>query len=279
MCRVDREAGGEEENSMKERPSSAAWQTIKVIGDDVYDREEEVAAEYPLTIRLDGEEFATLVCSPNDLEDLVIGFLASEGVIRRRDEIKDIALDIASGFANVALHRPQSTGKDFYAKRFIGSCCGKSRQFYFHNDARTAKTITGGSSLTAQQCFSFMQTLQAQSADFHVTGGVHNAALFHGETGLAAARMDIGRHNALDKLFGHVLKHRIPAKQLAIAFSGRLSSEIVLKAAKIGCPILLSKSAPTDLALRLADELGITCVGFIRAGSMNVYTHSNRILY
>lgn len=263
---------------MREKPSSVVWQTVKVAGDEVYDKEEEVASEYPLTIRLDGEEFATLVCSPSDLEELVIGFLASEGVIRRHDEIKDFALDIDSGFANVALHRPQSTGKDFYAKRFIGSCCGKSRQFYFHNDARTAKTLTGGASLTTQQCFSYMQALQAQSADFHVTGGVHNAALFREETGLVAARMDIGRHNALDKLFGHVLKHRIQAKRHTIAFSGRLSSEIVLKAAKIGCPIVLSKSAPTDLALRLSDELGITSVGFIRAGSMNIYTHGHRIL-
>jgi len=280
MCRDDRDGGGERKSSMgmKEKPSSVAWQTVKVAGDEVYDKEEEVAAEYPLTIRLDGEEFATLVCTPNDLEDLVIGFMASEGVIRRSDEIKDMSLDVEGGFANVALQRPQSTGKDFYAKRFIGSCCGKSRQFYFHNDARTAKTVTGGPNLTAQQCFSYMQALQAQSADFHVTGGVHNAALFHEETGLVAARMDIGRHNALDKLFGHVLKNRISAKRHTIAFSGRLSSEIVLKAAKIGCPIILSKSAPTDLALRLADELGVTCVGFIRAGSMNIYTHGHRIL-
>jgi len=280
MCRDDRDVGGERESGMfmREKPSSVAWQTVKVAGDEVYGKEEEVAAEYPLTIRLDGEEFATLVCSPNGLEDLAIGFLASEGVIRRHDEIKDMSIDLEGGFANVALHRPQSTGKDFYAKRFIGSCCGKSRQFYFHNDARTAKTVTGGASLTARRCFSYMQELQMQSADFHATGGVHNAALFHEETGLVAARMDIGRHNALDKLFGHALKHRLPAKRHAIAFSGRLSSEIVLKAAKIGCPILLSKSAPTDLALRLADELGITCVGFIRSESMNIYTHGYRIL-
>jgi len=264
---------------MTERPSSVNWLTVKVTGAEAHGMEDAIAAEYPLTIRLDGEEFATLVCSPNELQDLVVGFLASEGVIRAYDDIKDLSLDMAGGFAHVALHRPHSTGKDFYAKRFIGSCCGKSRQFYFHNDARTAKTIKGGATLTAQQCLAYMEALQAQSADFHATGGVHNAALFHEETGLVAARMDIGRHNALDKLFGYVLMNPVPAKRHAIAFSGRLSSEIVLKAAKIGCPIVLSKSAPTDLALRLADELGITCAGFIRAGSMNIYTHPHRILY
>jgi len=279
MCQADRDGGDKGVSSMKERTTSVAWQTIRMTGAIANDKIDEIAAEYPLTIRLDGEEFATMVCSPNDLDDLVVGFLASEGVVRAYDEIKALTLDIEGGFANVSLHRPQSTGKDFYSKRFIGSCCGKSRQFYFHNDARTAKTLTGGPRLTVQQCFNYMHILQAQSAEFHVTGGVHNAALFHKETGLVAARMDIGRHNALDKLFGHALKLRIPAKQHTIAFSGRLSSEIVLKAAKIGCPILLSKSAPTDLAMRLAEDLGITCVGFIRADSMNIYTHADRILH
>ena len=277
MRRVERD-DGEGVDSMKEPPSSVTWQTIKISGETSRGMEDEIAAEYPLTIRLDGEEFATLVCSPDDVEDLVIGFLASEGVIRTYEEIKELSLDIEHGFAHVSLHRPQSTGKDFYAKRFIGSCCGKSRQFYFHNDARTAKTIKGGAKVAVRQCFACMQTLQEQSADFRATGGVHNAALFHEETGAVAARQDIGRHNALDKLFGHILKHRIPAKRHIIAFSGRLSSEIVLKAAKIGCPVLLSKSAPTDLALRLADELGITCAGFIREGSMNIYTHAYRII-
>jgi FdhD protein len=259
-----------------ERPSSVTWRTIRVTGGEAHAKEDEIAAEFPLTIRLDGEEFATLVCSPCDLTDLVVGFLASEGVIRTLEEIKDLSLDEDRGFAYATLHRPQSTGKDFYSKRLIGSCCGKSRQFYFHNDARTAKTIVGGAAISADRCFAYMRLLQERSADFHLTGGVHNAALCH-EAGLAAVRADIGRHNALDKLFGHCIRQGIPAKHHAIAFSGRISSEVVLKTAKIGCPILLSKSAPTDLALRLAEDLGITCVGFIRADTMNIYTHPHRI--
>lgn len=122
-----------------------------------------------------------------------------------------------------------------------------------------------------------MDRLQANSVDYQATGGVHNAAIWN-EEGLMEVRSDIGRHNALDKLFGYTLRHRIQTKRCVIAFSGRLSSEVVLKAAKIGCPILLSKSAPTDLALRLAEDLGITCVGFIRADSMNVYTRRERIV-
>jgi len=264
---------------MHEQPVGVTWRTIRLTGETSTAKDDVVATEWPLTIRLDDEEFATIVCSPQHLDDLIVGFLASEGVIRSPEDIKDRTLDEDGGFAYVRLHRPQATAKAFYSRRYIGSCCGKSRQFYLHNDARTAKTVIGGAQITARQCFEFMHALQEQSDAFRTTGGVHNAALFHPETGLVAARMDIGRHNALDKLFGHCLKHRIPAKRHIIAFSGRLSSEVVLKAAKIGCPIMLSKSAPTDLALKLADELGITCVGFIRSGSLNIYTHAQRIVH
>lgn len=252
------------------------WHTIKVTGDHSTPIDVEIATEFPLTIRLDDEEFATLVCSPSDLSELVIGFLASEGVIRTMDDIKRLSLDKDRGFAYVDLHRPQSTAKDFHSKRMIGSCCGKSRQFYFHNDARTAKTIVGGTPIPAKRCIELMKLMQESSVDYHLTGGVHNAALFD-ESENMEVRADIGRHNALDKLFGHCIIHRVPTKKRIIAFSGRLSSEVVLKAAKIGCPILLSKSAPTDLALRLAEDLGITCVGFIRADAMNIYTHPERI--
>ncbi len=265
-----------EEVPETERRPIAAWRTIRLSGGLAAEVEDEIAMEFPLTIRLDGEEFATLVCSPDDLSDLVVGFLASEGVIRTMADIRGWSLDEERGFAYVELTRPQSTAKQLHSKRMIGSCCGKSRQFYFHNDARTARTIVGGASIPAERCFELMRRLQLSSDSFRLTGGVHNAALFD-EAGGMVARSDIGRHNALDKLFGHCLRNRMSAKERVIAFSGRLSSEVVLKAAKIGCPIVLSKSAPTDLALRLADDLGLTCVGFIRADSLNVYTHPERI--
>ncbi|OXS55264.1 formate dehydrogenase family accessory protein FdhD [Cohnella sp. CIP 111063] len=264
-------------NGQSSRSPTTAWTTIRLNAGRTVETEDEIAAEFPLTIRLDGEEFATLVCSPDDLADLVVGFLASEGVIRGIADIRSWSLDEDRGFAYVELVRPQSTAKDLHSKRIIGSCCGKSRQFYFQNDARTARTISGGTTIPAERCFELMRRLQLNSDSFRLTGGVHNAALFD-EAGGMVARADIGRHNALDKLFGHCLRNRLSAQDRVLAFSGRLSSEVVLKAAKIGCPIVLSKSAPTDLALRLAEDLGLTCVGFIRSDSMNLYTHPARIL-
>lgn len=238
---------------------------------------DEVAREAPVTIIVDGEEFATIVCSPADLEELAIGFLASEGLIRIFEDVAALQVDETKGFIYADLKVKQSIGKDYYSKRMIGSCCGKGRQFYFHNDARTAKTIISRQTITVSQCFAFMEEMQRGSAHFRRTGGVHNAALFS-EHDMLASFTDIGRHNTLDKLYGYCLKHKIPAKDKIIAFSGRLSSEVILKTAKLGAGIILSKSAPTDLGLELAEELGITAVGFIRGRHLNIYSHPERII-
>ncbi|WP_047151137.1 formate dehydrogenase accessory sulfurtransferase FdhD [Aneurinibacillus tyrosinisolvens] len=237
---------------------------------------DQIVSEYPLTIMLNGEEFATMVCTPLDLEELVIGFLASEGVIRFKDDIKQMHIDQSRGFAYVDLTFQTPTSQQFYSKRFIGSCCGKSRQFYFQNDARTARTSTSKVSLTPEQCIFLMKQMQESSTVFKETGGVHNAALCTNSE-MLISRTDIGRHNALDKLFGYCIQHRIPVQDKTIVFSGRISSEVLLKAAKIGVGVVLSKSAPTDLAIQLAEELNITAVGFIRGNSFNVYSHPERI--
>ncbi|MNH98751.1 formate dehydrogenase accessory protein [compost metagenome] len=257
--------------------ASIPWKIYKYDASGMCEQEDEIATEVPLTIKLDGEEFATIVCTPTDMTDMIIGFLASEGVLRSADQITDLSIDVDSGFAHVALTHKHTRNQEMVAKRFIGSCCGKSRQFYFHNDARTAKTIHSRHTIRVSQCFKLMSMLQQQSAEFRSTGGVHNAALCTADE-IIEIRTDIGRHNALDKIYGHCLRQRIPMKAKLLAFSGRVSSEVVLKAAKIGSGILLSKSAPTDLALRLAEDLGITVVGFIRGSGLNVYTHPERIV-
>ncbi|UOQ83501.1 formate dehydrogenase accessory sulfurtransferase FdhD [Gracilibacillus salinarum] len=252
---------------------------IKVVtfdGDRLNETEDNAAVEYPLTIQLDGEEFATMVCSPDYLKELVIGFLASEGIIRSINQLAALHIDQDKGFAYVELKNKEIRNKNTVSKRFIGSCCGKSRQFYFQNDVLTAKTIMTDMQVSVKQCLDLMNQMQEQSTLFRLTGGFHNAALGTKEQ-LLLSRTDIGRHNALDKIYGHCLENRIPLADKVIVFSGRISSEIVLKVAKIGVGLLLSKSAPTSLALKLADDLGITAVGFIRNERLNIYTHPQRI--
>ncbi len=241
--------------------------------------EDEVVREYPLTIYVNEEEFATIVCSPQNLEEMVIGFLGSEGMIRFfHKDVKSIEIDQERGFAYVSLTKSYALDQQFYSKRYIGSCCGKSRQsFYFLNDAKQAKTSMTKMTLTVEQCTRLMELMQNESDVFKQTGGVHNAALAQADK-LLLTRTDIGRHNALDKIYGHCLKGQLSLRDKVLVFSGRLSSEVLLKAAKMGVGIMLSKSAPTDLALRMAEELQITAVGFIRGQNMNIYTHGHRII-
>ncbi|GAE25718.1 formate dehydrogenase chain D [Halalkalibacter wakoensis JCM 9140] len=131
--------------------------------------------------------------------------------------------------------------------------------------------------VTAEQCIELMRKMQEASLTFKNTGGVHNAALCTADE-LLVSRSDIGRHNALDKLYGYSLLNGISVRDKILVFSGRISSEILTKAAKLGVGIVLSKSAPTDLAIQLAEDLNITAVGFIRGASFNIYSHPERIV-
>lgn len=257
---------------------TARRSAYRVVGERQGWSEEEVAAEYPLTILVNRREMATIVCSPTHLEELVLGFLTAEGVLRRDEPIEDFYVIREEGIAVVtAPEREGALEQEMFGKRYVGSCCGKSRTgFYFFNDARTARPVGGGLSLTLEDCFSLMDRLQAASPLFARTGGVHNAALATPD-GLESVRTDIGRHNTLDKLYGWALRAGVPLAERVVVFSGRISSEVLLKVAKMGCPVLLSKSAPTDLALSMADELGITTAGFLRKERVNVYTHTERI--
>lgn len=237
-----------------------------------------IVTEFPITIKLNQEEFATLVCTPEYLEEMVIGFLASEGVIKKMNDMENLWIEEGRGFAHVTVKQKPSLYEKFRSKRYITSCCGMSRQgFYFVNDALTAKKLHHIKlQLTPSECIALMESLQEGAATFQRTGGVHNAALCD-KTELLLMRMDIGRHNALDKLFGYCVKNSIPTNDKVLAFSGRISSEILIKASKMGCSVILSKSAPTELALEMANKLGITTVGFIRNQSFNIYTHDWRI--
>lgn len=254
-------------------------------------REDLVATEFALTIYVNGQEMATIVCSPQHMTDLVVGFLASEGVIRSLDQIRRLTIHTYSGTARVETNHTVNFNQEFYNKRYIASCCGKTRQsFYFYNDAHTARWVNDETVLSPQQVQRLIERMEVEAELFHETGGVHVAGLGsveRGEEGVGngaadghpffLSRTDIGRHNALDKLYGYALRQQLSLAGKVLTFSGRLSSEVVLKVAKLGVGIVLARSAPTALALDIADELNITAVGFVRNGSFNVYTHPRRI--
>lgn len=152
----------------------------------------------------------------------------------------------------------------------------KSREFYFQNDAVIAKTSMTHIELLPNQVLNMMTQLQGVSIIFKQTRGLHNAAISDGND-FFEHRQDIDRHNALDKLYGYCIQRHIPVRDKALIFSERISSEILIKAAKIGVGVTLSESAPTSLAVKLAQDLNITAIGFIRNGKFNIYSHPERI--
>lgn len=249
---------------------------IRYENGQLFATEDFYVTEFPLTIMVNGEEFATIICSPTNMEELVLGFLASEGAILKRDELKSIQIDDSKGFAHVKLTKSLGDRFEYSTKRMIASCCGKSREFYFHNDAAIAKTSMSKIELHPQQILRMMTQLQSASVIFKQTGGLHNAAISDGNT-FFEHRQDIGRHNALDKLYGYCIQRHISVRDKVLIFSGRISSEILIKAAKIGVGVILSKSAPTTLAVQLAKDLNITAIGFIRDGNFSIYSHPERI--
>lgn len=252
---------------------------VRVENNQVNVIEDTIVTEYAVTVKINQQEFVTMVCTPEYVEDMVIGYLASERIIRNAEDIEEIWHQEKDGFVHVKTKHINPYYQQMQNKRYITSCCGMSRQgFVFANDALVAKKMDDiHVRMTTDNCFRLMRDMQDSAEVFKETGGVHNAALCD-QNGVILSRMDIGRHNALDKIYGYCLKNNISIQDKIIVFSGRISSEILMKVSKIGCEIVLSKSAPTELALQLAEELGITTVGFVRNQTLNIYTHKERIL-
>ncbi|MFZ5634466.1 MAG: formate dehydrogenase accessory sulfurtransferase FdhD [Bacillota bacterium] len=237
-----------------------------------------VVREAPVTLFVNDEELVTLVCTPDSLEELAVGFLLSEGILIGPEDLKEIKVNLNEGLIWVETGSPAPAGQNFL-KRYITTCCGKGRaSFYFVNDARGLRPVKpGGLKITPENITSLAAMLEARAELFRSTGGAHGAALCRPE-GIIAFYEDIGRHNAVDKVLGYCFLKDIPLSDKIIALSGRVSSEILIKVARIGVPVIISRSAPTDLALQMAGELGVTVAGFVRGERMNLYTHPERVI-
>jgi FdhD protein len=237
----------------------------------------DVAREYPLTVMLNDEQLATLLCSPDDMENLAVGFLYSEGLIRTKEEIKGIFLDESRGIVRVNTDTADAVDRDLFMKRVITTGCGRGISFYNFADLdQKQQKVESALKIAPAQIFDLMRAFQTCSEIYQKTHGVHGAALCNA-SGILLFKEDIGRHNAIDKIFGHCLMGDIPLADRIIMTTGRISSEILFKVAKRNIPILVSRSTPTDLAVSLAGELGITLVGYVRGGHMNVYAEAGRI--
>lgn len=236
---------------------------------------DKIVEELPLTIFINGEELATLLCSPSDIKYLVYGFLYNEGIIKAIRDIKELKINKERGLVSVELKEEDKIKgiKGTFQRRVITSGCSG---FYNAADLKIKK-IKSGFRIKKEKINELMLELMKKSAVFRETGGVHSSALCDNKKIIFFSE-DIGRHNTIDKIIGKSLEKRINLKNKMVLTSGRLSSEMILKAAKQQIPVIASKGAPTELAIKLAKNIGITLVGFVRGKRINVYCNEKRIL-
>ncbi len=253
-------------------------------------RPDALAAEEPLEIRVDGRSLAVTMRTPGHDVELAHGFLLTEGAITGAADVATArycdSLDDAGrntyNVLDVALAPGVAPPDDSVERRFYttSSCgvCGKASL----DAVRTRTVFPPGDdpvTLSPEVLFSLPDALRAAQKVFDSTGGLHGAGLFRADGSLVAAREDVGRHNAVDKVVGHaLLSGEVPATGTVLMVSGRASFELTQKAVMAGIPALAAVSAPSSLAVEMAREAGLTLVGFLRGRSMNVYAGAHRVV-
>jgi FdhD protein len=241
----------------------------KVEHDGVSDA---VAVEEPLEIRVDGRPLTITMRTPGHDEELALGFLYGEGLIDG-PRAAGLSEDLANNTVEVAGPLARDPGeRRFYTTSSCGVCGKGALEEVAVHSAPLREGPTVPRSLAADL------PNRLEQPTFEQTGGLHATGLFTAAGELLLTREDVGRHNAMDKVVGRaVLDGLVPLAELILCVSGRLSFELVQKAAVAGAPILVGVGAPSSLAISLADERGLTLCGFARRGRINVYTHAGRI--
>ncbi|HET8576390.1 MAG TPA: formate dehydrogenase accessory sulfurtransferase FdhD [Methylomirabilota bacterium] len=224
----------------------------------------DVVREQPLTVYVNGDRFLTLLCSPFQLDALVIGYLWMEKVIAELDEIAALEISEVDGRADVTLTHPVTLPTE----RILTSGCGGG--ITFRIDPRLFSRLESRVRIRPARLAARLKELFAEAVHYRASRGIHGAALTDGERLLVVAE-DVGRHNAVDKLKGQALLKGIPTVDRILLSTGRISSEMLLKAARMGVPVVASRTSPTEMAVALAEQLGITVVGYLRQDSLNLY--------
>jgi FdhD protein len=247
--------------------------------------QDEVAAEEPLELRVEGKSVAVVMRTPGADRELAAGFLVTEGIIRSAREIFDITqcLEVApeakGNVLDVALVDPSSLDLARLSRHlFSASSCGICGKASIDAIRQSFPPVEDGPCIDAATIAALPEKLASAQAAFLRTGGLHACALFDLRGDLLAVREDVGRHNALDKLIGWALfENRLPLRECILLLSGRVSFEMMQKALAAGIPIVSAISAPTSLAIDFAASSRQTLIGFLRPGRMNIYTGANRL--
>jgi FdhD protein len=288
-----RAASGERPAVSGERPadSFAPFRRVAVtrVGRAGETRTEDVAAtEEPLEVRLHGKPFAVIMRTPGQDRELAAGFLLSEGILPssaalgavehcrhpHHPDVHNIVDVYLMGDAARGLDRHLDERRNV----LTNSSCGLCGRVTIDSLRVRAAPLGPGRTLGRTVAAALPDALRGRQTVFHETGGLHGAALFDFDGACDGSAEDVGRHNAVDKVIGAMLlADRIPLANRVLVVSGRASFEIVQKAWMAGVPIVCAISAPSSLAIELADEAGIALLGFVRNGGFNLYTHPERI--
>ena len=227
-----------------------------------------VPSETELTISVNGQELVTILCTPTKLNCLVLGFLYAEGIISGVGDVASMRVCDEESLADVRLSNPEYK---LPTLRKLTSGCGGGVAFITQG-----QRVNSGLVVTPTEVLSLMKQFQEQMELYRLCGGVHTSALSDTKNLLVGAE-DIGRHNTLDKIQGECLLRGLSIRDGLLLTTGRVSSEMLLKAAKMQAPVVVSRTSPTGRAISLARDLGIALVGYARGSRLSVYSHPERL--
>jgi len=225
-------------------------------------------SEMPLKIYVNRKELITILCTPTKLNCLVLGFLYAEGIISGIGDVAGMQVCEEDSLADVTLSNPDH---ELPAQRTLTPGCGGAATF-----KNQGERVNSGLAVPPKEVLSLMKQLQKQIVLYRLCGGVHASALSDTKNLLVVAE-DIGRHNTLDKIQGECLLKGLSTKDRLLLSTGRISSEMLLKAAKMQVPVVVSRHSVTGSAVSLAHNLGIALVGHARGSSLSVYSHPERL--
>jgi len=262
---------------------------VQISQVDVYNRSMEqkkdfIAEETPLHIFLNQTHYVTILCSPNQLKELAIGHLISEGVLKSIEEIKEIRFE-TGGKCVVRLKTRVDAEKRISATqpfaRLIVSACGSPDYWPLSKliDRLHVSKMSSSLLIEAKVVSDSVKQLNALAETFRKTGGVHIAAVYSSKGNLRTFAEDVGRHNTMDKVIGGCVLGKLDFNDCFFASSGRLSGDIVLKAARMKVQVIASLTAALNSGIEIAQYMGITLIGFVRGRRMNIYTYPERVIY